>query len=281
MKFRHFAPIFISFLVSNVVVSADIDPCPGKQVEFRKQAASANDKWSQINDEITKAKFDRVQFQNEYRKQLKQLALHDLQDTITALNSTRPAAKKIVIAPADLQVAAARKVELSLARPEMKRAMDDATQQGENAFIQAKADAFTRLAKQKVDLDARISDSHKKLDASCTYDFPSQMNRDVDQVLQVKTKTENDVLTILSFNGKVPVIKGGELVWGDHVLMNVPEVTTTGIMVGGTNVVPFPSFSGGNFNVPVAPGVTIPIKLPDVSIGNGPGLGVHIGGWSF
>lgn len=276
------AMIFGLLLASVTLTKAELDKCPAKQHELQAQASTARAAWEKINTNITNYQFSRTAFQAQYRTKLEELAVHDLEDTLTAWNATAPPGKKIPsISRANLQIAAKKKVELSLARPEVQRAMEDATQQAQDSVIKAKADALQRLAGKKQEMDNEISAAGKQLDASCTYDFPSQMVRIVDSTLDLKSSVENGVLNIMLRNTPFKV-KDGQIWNGDHPLMDIPVVATDGVKVGGVNIAPLPTFNGGNVQLPILPGVApVNIRLPDVSVGHGPGLGVKIGNWSF
>lgn len=262
------------------LATAQKDPCPTKQQQFQGQAAATDRSWQQINTELAAAKFPKVAFLAAYREQLETRASNDLGDTITALNSTIPAKKKVSISKANLKLAVKTKVDLSLKHPDVRDQMERDTQAAEDLFLQKKAAAQLELANKKKTMDDQINDAHKKLNASCTYDFPSQMVRIASDGLQVQSKIEDGVLRIATFN--TLQVKGGQLMYGDHPLMDIPVVTPSGISVGGANIQALPTFSSGNIEFPVVPGLPpVKVPLPPVTIGSGPGLGVTIGSWHF
>lgn len=214
-------------LIATTIVRADLDKCPEKQRQFQGQAAAMDGQWNYLNTQVTAAQFPRVAFQAEYRKMLEQNALHDLEDGITAHNLIPglKANQKIAVSKAHLQIAAKIKVELSLKRPENIQKMEYDTKQAENYFHQKKADRLVELAKQKKDIDNQLADVQQKLNASCTYDFPSQTVRIAQGALDEKAKIEDGVLQFMTRNLPLKE-KQGQLWFGDHPILDLRECPT-------------------------------------------------------
>jgi hypothetical protein len=276
---------FSVMLGAATVARADLDRCPDKQREFQGQVAAADDAWNNLNAKVSAAQFPREAFLIAYRKHLEEEALHNLEDLITGYNSTALPKNKIPpVSKANLQLAAKNTVDLELARPEVKQVRAYAMQQAEDYFFQKRAAKLVELANRKKDMDDKFNNVHGQLNASCTYDFPSQTVRIAQGALDEAAKLENGVLQFLTANLPLKA-KDGQLWDGDHPVLDLPVVTTSGVSIGGTNIALVPTFSGGALQIPVLPGVPgvppLNIKLPDVSCCSGPGLGVHIGGISF
>ena len=265
MRYCLFPSVCYLLVAGVTMAQVNLDPCVKAHRQFNDQASAVETAWHQQNAQISAAVFPRAKFQEEYRKNLQIRALHDLQDSLTALASKYPQKNLKNIPKADLEEIARKKVELSLARPEGKEAMERDTLAAEDYFYKAKADALVKQAQKKSDMDGQINDGRKLLDANCTYDFPSQMTRIAQGAFDEKAKIEDGVLKIITFNSPL-TMKGGQLWSGDHPVMDVPVVGLDGVKVGGVSLTPMPSFSGGNLLIPspLPGGNPIPIPVPHV-----------------
>jgi hypothetical protein len=277
------------FLFSATIVRGDIDPCPARQNDFRNAGATARAAWQKINLDVGGLQFNQKRFQAQLRTELEKQATQDIRDTIVAVNAGRGADKQLHISDLSLQAAAKKKIDLMLARPETKSYIEQVTRQAEDTFIQEKAKKQLELANSKKQLDDQIDAEKKKLDANCSYDFPSQFVRIISQVLQIDVRVEGGMITIGDFKTLIPVFNAGKVMLGDHYLMDVPVVKDGQISVGGTSVGILPEIASGGILLPAtAVAKALKIDLPKIDVpvkiggGNdGHGLDVQVGNWKF
>jgi len=280
--------IFFLVIASSVALAA-LDPCPAKQHDFSTSVAATQVAWQKVNTELGAITFSRSRFQAQMRTKLEEQSVKDIEDTLTAVNSTRSKDKQLAISKISLSAAAKKKVDLMLARPEMKKAVEQATLQAEDAFLQQKAAKQVELAQKKKQMDDQIDVEHKKLDDNCKYDFPSQLVRIVSQLLQIDMRIQDGMVTVGQFKTDIPVISAGKVMLGNHYLMDLPVIKDGQVQIGGTTVSPVPVILGGQVLLPatvLAGALQIPLPKIDVpvKIGNGNdghGLNVQVGNWKF
>jgi len=258
-------------LVGVVSAYAQLDPCDRAHRNFDASARSTREAWLTVNAQLSKITFDPAQIRAQLRSELEKQAVQDIKDLVTATNTGLAENKKLHISDVNMKVAAAKKVDLALARPETKRYVEQVVQASEDKFLQDKAQKQLELAQNKKQMDDQIEAEHKKLDDNCHYDFPTQIVRIVAQVLSIDMRIQDGMVTIGDFKTDVPVISAGKVTLGNHYLMDLPVVKGGQVEIAGVAITQIPVISGGSITVPVVPGLApvaqaLHVNLPQITL---------------
>jgi hypothetical protein len=280
-RWSHKVALWVTLLVLVAsLVYADVDPCPGKQRDFRSAVQTTQVAWAKANASLDQVTFDRVAVSRKLRGMLEQQAVSDIQGTITALNPTRPPDKQISISKETLALVAQKKVTAMLATPAMKSYVDRLLRDAETAFLEEKAKRRLELVQQKKQLDSAIDGEQKKLDDNCKYDVVSQVARIAGQLLQIDMRVQDGALKIGDFQTQLPVLNAGKVMLGNHHLMDVPVIKDGNLAIGGTTIAPLPVILSGGLNVPatvIAKALHIETPKIDVPVSIGRGGNDHRG----